>query len=307
MSEFVISELSKEYGSHKAVDAVNFKIPSGSCTALLGPNGAGKTTTLHMLTGVTKPSSGSVTMIDKTGKKHQGDLRRWIGFMPQSPSFHYWMNGSEWLQMMAQLTGSSKRQARIAADEWLEIVGLADAGQRSIGGYSGGMKQRLGLAQAMIAQPELLVLDEPVSALDPIGRREVMALLQSLKRRTTILFSTHVLHDAEDLCDELIILKRGSILMQGQWDTLRKQSTDPLFSIEVEQQPAALAWLHKLGELPFVKAAEIRSTRAELTVQGYDEARDYLLRQIHEQQIPLVSFEAGVNTLEQLFMKAVGS
>lgn len=305
MSQFVITQLSKHYGNHKAVDAVDFTIQRGSCTALLGPNGAGKTTTLHMLTGVTKPSSGTVAMIDGAGREHRGDLRRWIGFMPQSPSFHYWMSGREWLQMMAELTGSKKRQARETADEWLKVVGLENAGHRSIGGYSGGMKQRLGLAQAMIAQPDLLVLDEPVSALDPIGRREVMALLESLKRHTTILFSTHVLHDAEDLCDELIIMKQGNVLMQGKWDELRKQSESPLFTIEVEHTAAALAWLRELADMPLVKEANVRSTRAELVVSNHDAAREFLLGQIRERRIPLVRFEAGVITLEQLFMKAV--
>ena len=188
-----VQGLTQIFGATKAVNDISFTIDEGRCAAILGPNGAGKTTTIRMLAGLLSPTSGRIHF---QSLPRGADRRQLIGYLPQVPAF--WLDDragisdSCWQAMRLKREGS----CRSRSTEWLERVGIAEAAKRRIAGYSGGMKQRLGLAQALIHRPKLLILDEPVSALDPIGRREVMGLLRDLKQETTILFSTHVLHDA---------------------------------------------------------------------------------------------------------------
>src|SRR5699024_6824411 len=158
--------------------------------ALLGPNGAGKTTTLRMLSGLLKPTTGTIHIAN--AKKGE-DVRHDIGYLPQYPVFHPWMTGKEFLTYVGQLAYLTKKEAAEKADQLLQKVAIYEARNKRIGKYSGGMKQRLGIAQAMIHDPKVLLLDEPVSSLDPIGRREVLTLMEELKQQTTLLFSTHIL------------------------------------------------------------------------------------------------------------------
>lgn len=213
MKLLTISNLTKRFGTLTPVDGISFELEQGSCTALLGPNGAGKTTTLRMLAGLLSPTQGQIQYA-ATGKS-QDSWRERIGYLPQYPKFYPWMTGIEYLLFGARLSGLKRSQALIRSQEVLEMVGLEEAAKRRISGYSGGMKQRLGIAQALVHQPDLIMLDEPVSALDPIGRREVMDLLQRLRGDVTILFSTHVLHDAEEICDDMVLMVDGRI---ARWD-----------------------------------------------------------------------------------------
>lgn len=305
MSSLVIKQLTKSFGSHTAVHPLNLTIREGKCTALLGPNGAGKTTTLHMLTGLLKPTSGTVSLRTSAGKSVDSDLRPHLGFLPQAPSFSDWMTGREWLRFIGKLSGLSRKEAASRAGQWLETTGLTEAADRRIGGYSGGMRQRLGLAQAMIHEPSILLLDEPVSALDPIGRREVMSLLQSMKGEITLLFSTHVLHEVEELCDDLVLMKEGSIVKQGEWAELRKKSEGTVITIEVERFSEMQDWLSSLSQLPSITKTEISGYTAALHTNDMNKTRQALLQEVQRKRIPLSRFDAGVISLEQLFMEVV--
>ena len=185
-----VTNLTKSFGAINAVKDVSFSIDQGRCTSLLGPNGAGKTTTLNILAGLLRPSAGSIRF---DGVKRHTDRRAIIGYVPQQVAFPGWMTGKEYLVMVGELFGMKRRQAKERATDLLGVLGLSDAGGRRIGGYSGGMKQRLGLAQALVRHPKLLILDELVTGLDPVGRREVLEFLKLLKSESTILFSTRVL------------------------------------------------------------------------------------------------------------------
>ena len=187
------TNLTKIYGSEQAVNKVSFSLSEGTSTALIGPNGSGKTTTLSMLAGLLQPTDG---MISFNGEKN-ADIRKHIGFLPQYPQFFSWMTALEFTEMAARLSGMDSRHTKIEAQKTLEFVGLGEALRKKTGAFSGGMKQRLGLAQAIVHKPKILLLDEPVSALDPVGRREIMNLLKSLQQNMTILYSTHILNDAE--------------------------------------------------------------------------------------------------------------
>lgn len=299
-----VTGLSKSYGRHTSVDRISFGIEAGRCAALLGPNGAGKTTTLRMIAGLLRPSSGGIAF----NGNHPGvEYRRALGYLPQAPVFYGWMSGFEYVVFVAKLSGMNAGEAAEKSAAVLERVGLCDASHRRISGYSGGMKQRLGLAQALVHRPRLLLLDEPVSALDPIGRREVMELLREIRKETTILFSTHVLHDAEEICDDIILMNQGVIAEQGSLAQLRGQYSLPIIRLHIKKSTDSLQWLETLALKPFIMQSQINADKAIFNVTDVDVARREILKEAARQDIPLLRFEAGSSTLEDLFMKVVGS
>ncbi len=297
-----VTGLTKSYGKESAVRGLTFQLEQGRCVALLGANGAGKTTTLRMLAGLIQPSSGEIIFGEQPGVT---DYRKWLGYLPQHPTFYGWMSGQEYIRFAAGLSGMNPKEAAVRADIVLAKVGLLDAAKRRISGYSGGMKQRLGLAQALVHEPRLLLLDEPVSALDPIGRREVINLLRQIREETTVLFSTHVLHDAEEICDDILVMAKGQLAEQGSLTSLREKYRQPQVIIQVEREQKALLWLHSLKDKSYVIQAEMKGDIAELTVHDLRSARDELIRETMEKHIPLVKFEAGSSTLEDMFVKVV--
>jgi ABC-2 type transport system ATP-binding protein len=201
-----------------------------------------------------------------------------------------------------------KRSAVRRADELLELVGIEEAKNRRIGGYSGGMKQRLGLAQAMMHRPRLLILDEPVSALDPIGRREVLELMKRIKQETTILFSTHVLPDAEEVCDDVLIIRRGEIVIAGSLDDIRKSNQRPVIELELEDAAALADLLPALRELAGTASLEQAGSVVRFMMKDADElqrVRPKLMDRLAARQAPLRRLEIAKTSLEDLFMEAV--
>jgi ABC-2 type transport system ATP-binding protein len=294
------NRLTRSFGSADAVKEISFAIGDKRVVALLGPNGAGKTTTLSMLAGLLEPTFGNISFPGL-----QGDRRRWIGFLPQTPVFFGWMTGRETIVTAGRLCGLSEKEAESRATELLETVGLRDAAGRKVSGYSGGMKQRLGLAQAVVHRPKLLILDEPVSALDPVGRRDVLDMLRSWKKDMTILLSTHILHDAEEVCDDLILLNRGRLVAQGTLDELQRSAGSASIHIKTAEGEKCREWLQSLYSLPGVVKAEGDGWERWLHTNAIEELRVRLLAGAAEQRIPIVQFEAGFPTLEQWFLEAV--
>lgn len=304
-----VHQLTKKFGERTTVKGISFALEKGSCTALLGPNGAGKTTTLRMLAGLMAPTSGQITRLGQDQNQGRRSEQNQIGYLPQHPSFYKWMSGMEFVVYAARLSGMSKQEAREEAEAVLERVGLQAASRRRISDYSGGMKQRLGLAQALVHHPDMLLLDEPVSALDPVGRREVMELLQELKGETTILLSTHVLHDAEEVCDRVMMMREGEIVENGELSDLLDKYSLPVLNLQLEyhSNPSAVNWLRSLRERPFVLEYEQHGGSAAITVSDIKEARAVILSEAAERHIPLQRFEAGTSSLEEMFMKVVQS
>ena len=298
-----VKELHKSFKGHPSVNGISFGIEAGRCVALLGPNGAGKTTTLRMLAGLLPQTAGTITFDGSPGT----DYRPQLGYLPQAPAFYNWMSGQEYIVFAAKLSGMSAREAAAAAGDVLERVGLGAAARRRIGGYSGGMKQRLGLGQALVHRPRLLLLDEPVSALDPIGRREVMELLRDIREQTTVIFSTHVLHDAEEICDDVVLMNQGTIAVQGTLSSLRAEYSLPVIRLTTGKEDPAIRWLEGLRHREFIEEALISDGQAVFNVTDVALARRTLLQEAVELDIPLLQFEAGSSTLEDLFMKVVGT
>jgi ABC-2 type transport system ATP-binding protein len=296
-----VKNLTKTYDQHPVVDDVSFTLEKGKCVALLGPNGAGKTTTLRMMAGLISPSKGDVGFKDSEAK----DIRGHIGYLPQHPHFHSWMTGKEFLRYVGRLAHLSKKEAATHTEELLERVGIAESKNRRIGKYSGGMKQRLGIAQALIHQPKLLMLDEPVSALDPIGRRDLLNLMEELKHETTILYSTHILSDAEEASDEILLMHKGSIVEAGALEKVKaKYQVDKVslrFSNDTE------SYQKKLETLDFVTRSELQKQTLHLYVKDTGAAREQILCLASQHKWPLQKFEIGQTTLEDLFMKVVNN
>ena len=228
--------LTKRFGGADgvlAVDGLDLDVPAGSVFGLLGPNGAGKTTTLRLLAGLARPTGGTITIDDRPVTADDA-ARRGIGVLDQDPRYYGWMTGRELVELAGKLQGLSPSEARSRATDTLRRVGLADAAQRRVGAYSGGMRQRLGIAQALVAAPRLLILDEPVSSLDPAGRRDLLALIAELRTSATVIFSTHVLADVERICDRVGIMDQGRLVIEGPLDDLLARYALPLYRIEAD-------------------------------------------------------------------------
>ena len=213
---------------HKRVEAVrsvSFSVKSGEIFGLLGPNGAGKTTSIKVIMGLIRPTSGFVQIFDRDVQ--HPIAREKVGYLPENPYFHKYLNPRELLGFHGELAGLSRAEIDARRDSLIEKVGLQEAAKRPLRKFSKGMLQRIGLAQALLAKPKLLILDEPMSGLDPIGRRFVTDLMLELnKEGTTIVFSSHILSDVERLCNRVVILNRGVKVAEGTIGELLSDETD---------------------------------------------------------------------------------
>jgi ABC-2 type transport system ATP-binding protein len=300
MALLSVTNLSKKYDANLAVNNVSFDFQPGSCIALIGPNGAGKTTILRILAGLLRPTSGNVKWNQMNGNK---DIRSFIGYLPQHPVFFTWMTGREFLLYSGQLANLTKKEAEESTDQLLERVGIADAGNKRIGKYSGGMRQRLGIAQAIIHKPKLLILDEPVSSLDPIGRREVLTLMEELKEEMTILFSTHILTDADEISDELLLLAEGEIVEEGSIKMLREKYQTAAIELEFTHNTAF--YQDKILRLSSITNCYTEQGAVHITASDISLAREEILKAAADENWPLTSFTLHRASLEDMFMKAV--
>ncbi|MBC1545277.1 ABC transporter ATP-binding protein [Listeria cossartiae] len=229
MKNLEIRGLKKKYNGKWVIKGIDLSINEKECVALIGPNGAGKSTMINMIVQILTQDEGQITIDGKDAKS----VREKIGFLPQYPEFYGWMSATECLHFMGKLSNMEKKDLEARIQEVLLLVGLEASANKKISTFSGGMRQRLGIAQAILHRPELLVLDEPVSALDPIGRREMMLLLDKLKKEITILFSTHILKDAEEICDRIAIIKDGELVADKTVAQLMKEESSPVFDVEL--------------------------------------------------------------------------
>lgn len=215
-----VTDLVKQFKHHRALDKLSFSVPTGSVFGFLGPNGAGKTTTIRILLGLARADAGSANVLGADALANTQQVAAQVGFLPDVPSFYPWMRASEYLGFCASLFKLDRTTTTRRVGLLLELAGLSGV-RIPIGGYSRGMKQRLGVAQAMINAPRLLILDEPTSALDPMGRHEVLSLISALRGRTTVFFSTHILSDVERVCDQVAVLASGRVVAADSTRALR--------------------------------------------------------------------------------------
>jgi ABC-2 type transport system ATP-binding protein len=301
--------LTKRFGSILALDRLDLAVPRGSIFGLLGPNGAGKTTTIRILAGLARPTAGSALVAGVPVGLGQPELRRRLGYLDQDPRFYSWMKGRELLELVGRLHGLGGAELRTRVAGMLERTGLAGAAERRIGGYSGGMRQRLGIAQALVHAPELLILDEPVSSLDPEGRRDLLELVAGLRGEATVVFSTHVLADVERICDRVAILDRGRRVTEGPLEELLAAHARPIYNLDPapRQDAAVAALLARLRAAPWTTDVTATAVGIRVTVADPDAAAGAILPLVVACGVVLESFERARPTLEDVFLELVGN
>ncbi len=300
--------LTKHYGPVRALEALDLEVPRGSVFGFLGPNGAGKTTTLRLLTGLGHPTRGRAWVAGVEVGRAGPEAGRSFGYLDQDPRFYSWMRGRELLGLVADLHGlhGPARSGRI--EEALATVGLTDAGKRRIGGYSGGMRQRIGLAAALLARPPVLFLDEPVSSLDPAGRHDILDVIGGLRGETTVFMSTHILNDVERVCDRVAILDRGRLVIEAPIGELLERHAAPVYQIEPEPgQEAAVEMLAgRLRAEAWTTAVVNEHGFVRVHVADPAHAGPAILRALADSGIGVVAFERQRPTLEDVFLGLVG-
>ena len=297
--------LSRYYGAIKAVEDLDLDVPYGSIFGFLGRNGAGKTTTIRMLAGLARPTRGTAWVAGIKATTADSRARRLFGYLPQNPAFYAWMTPLEYLDYCARLFELSPAETKARRAEMLALAGLEAAARRRIGGFSGGMIQRLGIAQAMLHDPRVLILDEPTSALDPAGRYEVLDMIQNLRGRVTVFLSSHILADIERVCDTVAIIRSGRLELVAGRDELLESYTANTVLLEVspEDQPALKEFAEMIQDLPWVQSIEMDQTSLRIFAHDPAEAHTRLLPLVVEQHLTLIRYEWVHPTLEEIFLK----
>lgn len=310
MSAIRIEGLRKTYGSVTALDGLDLAVAPGTVFGFLGPNGAGKTTTLRLLTGLAAPTAGRawVDGVPVAGMDAKvGAAAGRFGFLPEEPAFYNWMTAHEFLDHVGRVFGLGTPERTARVDELLKLVGLAEAARRRIGGFSRGMRQRLGLAQALIARPPVLFLDEPVSALDPAGRKEVLDLIERLRGQTTVFMSTHILADVERVCDTVGILARGRLVAHAPREALLAQYALPVFEFEVAvgAETELASWAEDQRAHSFVDAVTRDGPVVRIMVSDVAAAGAILLPSAVQAGLVLARYEMLRPSLEDVFLRLV--
>jgi len=285
---------------HRALDALSFDIPAGGVFGLLGPNGAGKSTTLKLIIDLLRPTSGRAEVLGRPAG--DVDARRRLGFLPEHPTFYDHLTAEELLQYFAGLCGLVGPDLRARVARMLDLVGIDDARRRPLRQYSKGMVQRVGLAQALINDPELVILDEPMSGLDPLGRREVREIILRLRDEgRTVLFSSHILSDAEQLCSRVGILAKGKLVASGSVNELTAGGS-PGWEIVVSGLSADAAT--RIGQ----KAKRVtRITEGRYTLELAHTRPEPVIADLAAAGAAIVSVLPLRTTLEDVFVRATGA
>jgi ABC-2 type transport system ATP-binding protein len=297
--------LTKRFGDTLALDHVDLVVRTGFVFGFLGRNGAGKTTALRILAGLARPTSGTAYVLGHDVTHARDAARTRIGFLPDVPGFYPWMTAREYLEFAGRLFGLESPVLDERADALLEMAGLASVTTR-VGGFSRGMKQRLGIAQALINAPSLLMLDEPTSALDPIGRREVLEMVASLHGRTTVFFSTHILADVERVCDAVAILERGRVVESASIAELTARAAANRVILQLEGDGAAAAVAGQLAGRAWVRSIDTDEGALRITASDLPTAQREIPAAIAAAGVALRRFEIEEASLEEVFVERVG-
>ena len=296
--------LTKRYGNTLALDHVDLAVRPGVVFGFLGRNGAGKTTALRILSGLARPTAGTAHVLGHDVAGANDAVRARIGFLPDVPGFYPWMTAREYLDFAGRLFELDRATIDARADALLEMAGLASVTTR-VGGFSRGMKQRLGIAQALINAPSLLMLDEPTSALDPIGRREVLEMVASLRGRTTVFFSTHILADVERVCDAVAILERGRIVESADIAELTARAAANVLVVELEGDGAAASVASELAGRAWLKSVDATEGTLRVAVSDLAAAQREIPAAITAAGAGLRRFEIEEASLEDVFVELV--
>ncbi len=298
MNILEISHIAKAFGQKSVLNDLSFTVPEHSVYGFIGQNGAGKTTTMKIVLGLLERDKGEIFVNDEKVTFGQNKTNKYIGYLPDVPEFYGFMMPKEYLTMCGQITGMSKWDIKEKSKEIIKLVGLEGEDKR-IRGFSRGMKQRLGIAQALLNSPKLLICDEPTSALDPIGRREILDIITSVKEHTTVVLSTHILSDVERICDRAAFLHDGRVAISGTLEEIKGVRNGDRIEIEFLTEMGAEIFLGKCS-------GGKKTGKAKLLYQKKTE-RDMLemMKCLTENRIPILRLERLEPTLEDLFLEVV--
>lgn len=289
-----ISDLSIKFKDKEVLKGLNLNVPTNSVFGFVGKNGAGKTTTMKIILGLLKPDNGKVYVNGEEVSYGYTHTNKYIGFLPDVPEFYSFMTAEEFLKFCADITEIKKEEINNRIKEVLTLVGLENE-KHKIKGFSRGMKQRLGIAQALLNKPKLLICDEPTSALDPIGRKEILDILKSVSSETTVLFSTHILSDVERICTDVAIINDGVIEICGKLNEIKNMNPKEEIVLEVENVNDRKKLLE---EFSFIVNKDNK-----LVFLANDNSLYDVLDFISKNKISLTKLEKLEPTLESLFME----
>ena len=296
--------LSKQYKEVQALHPLDLEIPGGSIFGFLGRNGAGKTTTIRLMTGLARPTAGKAWVAGVETTRVDSAARLNFGYLPQDPSFYNWMTPTMYLGYIADLFEMPSNEKKQRIGEMLELVGLQDAAKRKIHGFSGGMQQRLGIAQAMLHKPSVLFLDEPTSALDPNGRYELLTLIENLRGQVTVFLSSHILGDIERVCDTIGIIQNGKLVtVAGRDELLARYAVDAI-SLTLDDKDVACIepFTQTLQAQSWVTAVTPQAPELTIHVNDTAVAKQGLLPLVVQQNITLLKYEWVRPSLEDIFL-----
>ena len=297
MNILSVKNLKKRYGNKEVLKGLDLTVPENSVFGLVGKNGAGKTTVMKAVLGLLMPDEGEVYVCGRKVSFGQTETNKFIGYLPDVPEFYSFMTSLEYLQFCGRLSGLDERSIKERSSRLLRLVGMNDSTHR-IGGFSRGMKQRLGIAQALMNSPKLLICDEPTSALDPIGRKEILDVLYAAKEETTIVFSTHILSDVERICTNVAFMNDGVIALQGEISTVREKFSGDEYVFEMNFDSDADLLAQKFSELEFVN-------RNTLILRENNGKFTEILKYMIENEMFFQKIERETPSLESVFMKVI--
>ena len=292
-----ITGLRKSFGDKAVLRGLELTVPEHSVFGFVGKNGAGKTTTMKILLGLVRADAGQIKICGETVTYGQTPTNRHIGYLPDVPEFYSYMTAREYLRYCGQITGMSPAEIESRTQALLRLVGLAEENHR-IRGYSRGMKQRLGIAQALLNRPKLLICDEPTSALDPVGRKEILDILYAARKETTVLFSTHILSDVERICTDVAFLNEGTVQLHGTLAQVKSMYCTDAYLLELEKEEDQKAIT---GVFPKMK----REGDCIVSFRTEDHPLPRVLQYLAQQTISPVRLERMEPTLESLFLEVV--
>ncbi|GAA0359588.1 ABC transporter ATP-binding protein [Alkalibacterium iburiense] len=304
MTILEVTNVSKSFGSQKVLDGISFSVPKGSVYGFIGKNGAGKTTTMNIALGLLKADEGEITIQGQTVRYGETETNKLVGYLPDVPEFYPFLTAREYLKLCADISGMDAKEAKQKITELLEMVGLDDSKKR-IKTYSRGMKQRLGIAQALINDPVLLICDEPTSALDPVGRKQLLSILRKVKDKTTVIFSTHILSDVESICDEVAILNNGKIVTQGTLSELKSQVTSEKIAVLFEKETDASHIREIWESLSIFSEIEHSTLLLEGTTTDTKQAMALTLDWLTKESITPKKIETKEASMDDVFLEAI--
>jgi len=298
--------LTKRYGRLTAVDKLSLNVSANTIHGFLGPNGAGKTTTIKVLVGLLKPDEGEARIFGEEVSGDKADVKLKIGYMPELPKFPKHLKGSELLDIYGRMYGLSEQQRRDELPKLFDQVGLKGRENDLIGKYSKGMQQRLGIAQALLSEPELVILDEPSLGLDPVGMVEVRELIKGVvKAGMTVFLSSHLLFEVQQVCSHVTIINRGVALASDTIENVSHKIKGPA-TLQIEVTKLTKTVVENLRKLPFVTDVKTEDNKLNITLGTQDDVRPQVSETITDSGGTIVSMNLIGQSLEDVFVQLVG-